>query len=69
VKDIQADLALGPLVSMTLVKALGDGHAERGYEKMEMSWILEDNIPMRRIAKSGGAEAYKTYRVYQKALL
>jgi hypothetical protein len=69
VKDIQADLALGPLVSMTLVKALGDGHAERGYEKMEMSWILEDNIPMRRIAESGGAEAYKTYRVYQKALL
>ena len=69
VKDIQADLALRPLVSMTLVKALGDGHAERGYENMEMSWILEDNIPMRRIAESGGAEAYKTYRVYQKALL
>jgi len=69
VKDIQADLALGPLVSMSLVKALGDGHAERGYENMEMSWVLEDNVPMRRIAESGGAEAYKTYRVYQKALL
>ena len=69
VKDVQADLALGPVVSMALVNALAEGHAARGYEAMELSWILEDNMPMRRIAESGGAEAYKTYRVYQKALL
>lgn len=69
VKDIQADLALGPVVSMTLVNALAEGHAARGYTAMELSWILEDNLPMRRIAESGGAEPYKTYRVYQKALL
>jgi hypothetical protein len=37
-------------------------------EKCECSWILEDNRPMRHILESFGAEPYKTYRVYEKAL-
>ncbi|MEQ9123805.1 MAG: dATP pyrophosphohydrolase, partial [Alphaproteobacteria bacterium] len=43
-------------------------HRARGYRRMELSWILEHNLPMRRIAEAGSAEAYKTYRVYRKAL-
>ena len=40
----------------------------RGLERVELSWILEDNMPMRRVCEGVGARAYKTYRVYEKAL-
>lgn len=40
---------------------------EIGMGKGELSWILEDNIPMRRILeKDLCAEQYRTYRIYQK---
>lgn len=65
-KSLQTDLAVGPAVGMALVNALVEAHREKGYERMELSWILEDNMPMRRIAEFGGAEPYKTYRVYRK---
>lgn len=68
IKSVQADLAVGPVVGMALVEALVSAHRARGYRKMELSWILEDNTPMRRIAETGGATAYKTYRVYRKDL-
>ncbi len=34
----------------------------------ELSWILEDNKPMRRIVEMLGAEVYKRYRIFEKAL-
>ena len=40
----------------------------RGLEQVELSWILEDNMAMRRVLESIGAKVYKTYRVYEKAL-
>lgn len=40
----------------------------KGYLDIEMSWILESNEPMIRIARTLGAEVYKTYRVFRKAL-
>lgn len=39
-----------------------------GYEKVELSWILEDNMPMRRIIEAFGTTNYKTYRLYAKDL-
>jgi hypothetical protein len=36
--------------------------------EMEMSWILENNSGMRNIIESLGGVAYKTYRLYEKAL-
>ena len=40
---------------------------EKGMGKGELSWILEDNISMRRILeKDLCAEQYRTYRIYQK---
>jgi GNAT superfamily N-acetyltransferase len=41
---------------------------KRGFRGAECSWILEDNLPMRRGLERIGARAYKTYRVYEKAL-
>jgi hypothetical protein len=36
--------------------------------QVELSWILEDNRPMRHVIESLGAKPYKTYRVYDKLL-
>jgi hypothetical protein len=33
-----------------------------------MSWILEDNTAMRRVLEGIGGKAYKTHRIYEKAL-
>lgn len=40
----------------------------RGLEQVELSWILEDNLPMRRVLEGIGAKVYKTHRIYQKAI-
>jgi hypothetical protein len=41
---------------------------ERGMESLEMSWILEDNMPMRRVLESLGGKVYKKHRVFEKVL-
>ncbi len=42
--------------------------APHGCTEGELSWILEDNLPMRHMIETFGARAYKTYRVYGKDL-
>jgi hypothetical protein len=39
-----------------------------GYRQIELSWILEDNMPMRRIIEALGTSRYKTYRLFGKDL-
>ncbi len=39
-----------------------------GDMRAELSWILEDNLPMRKILEEAGATIYKTYRIYKKML-
>jgi len=41
---------------------------KRGYTVGEMSWILEDNYLMNRIAEIWGARLYKKYRIWEKKL-
>ncbi|MCE3016238.1 MAG: hypothetical protein ACK56W_03105 [Pirellula sp.] len=43
-------------------------HLSRGVKHVEMSWVLEDNLGMRKIIETVGATHYKTYRVYEKSL-
>lgn len=38
----------------------------KGYERAEMSWILESNDMVNRILERLGGEIYKTYRIYEK---
>jgi hypothetical protein len=38
------------------------------YERVEFSWILEDNIPVQRTIELFGGKLYKKYRIYEKAL-
>jgi len=41
---------------------------ERGMQSLEMSWILEDNMAMRRVLEGLGGKAYKKHRIYEKSL-
>lgn len=63
-----ADTLRGQVVPFHLMNAGRDAGLALGYDKFEFSWILEDNTPMRRISEAMGAEIYKTYRIYEKAL-
>jgi hypothetical protein len=40
----------------------------KGYVICEMSWVLEDNYMMNRIAEIWGAKLYKKYRIWEKKL-
>ncbi|MEW6001572.1 MAG: GNAT family N-acetyltransferase [Nitrospirota bacterium] len=42
--------------------------ASKKYERIEFSWILEDNIPVQRLVEMIGGKLYKKYRIYEKRL-
>jgi hypothetical protein len=50
-----------------LVHRDGTGPSKR-YQRAELSWIYEDNMPSRKITEASGGKIYKTYRIYEKAL-
>lgn len=58
----------GGMLSWLLIDACRRECLKRGMEFFELSWVLEDNVPMRRIAESIIASPYKTYRIYGKTL-
>jgi hypothetical protein len=60
--------AFGPALSYMITDTLRYPVLARGIREMEMSWILEQNSGMRNIIESLGGIAYKTYRLYEKAL-
>ncbi|MGI9417979.1 MAG: hypothetical protein ACR2RA_09095 [Geminicoccaceae bacterium] len=59
---------IGSALLPLLLKSLHHGLVAEGFSRVEMSWILDDNKPMRRVMESLGAEAYRTYRIFEKPL-
>jgi len=59
---------IGGLLPFLLIDKVRTEAVKMGYKQVELSWILEDNMPMRRINESLGGIAYKTYRIYDRAL-
>lgn len=55
------------LEATMLIEGLKVGIAA-GVTESEASWILEDNVSMRRVLESIGGRVYKTYRLYEKEL-
>ncbi|MDD4051508.1 MAG: N-acetyltransferase, partial [candidate division Zixibacteria bacterium] len=49
--------------TLMYIETFNNGPA-RGYQWGEMSWILEDNLPMVRASEHLGAPLYKKYRMY-----
>jgi len=59
---------IGAALVLMMIEALRTSTSRLGFERVELSWILEDNQRMRGIIDSIQARVYKTYRIYEKAL-
>ncbi|WP_374331917.1 dATP pyrophosphohydrolase [Aestuariivirga sp.] len=59
---------LGAVLGMAAIARVRNYHVGRGTRRGEASWILEDNMPMRRMIESFGGKPYKTYRIYEKSI-
>jgi hypothetical protein len=60
--------ATGSSLSILAIEAARSYHVARGGKTAELSWILEDNWPVRKLIENFGATPYKTYRIYEKNL-
>lgn len=58
--------ALGATLVIAAITRIFDYHVGRGTRQAELSWILEDNLPMRKMIEAFGGNPYKTYRIYEK---
>jgi GNAT superfamily N-acetyltransferase len=58
----------GSSLALAVIETVRRYHISRGTRNGELSWILEDNMPMRHILEALGARPYKTYRIYEKSL-
>ena len=58
----------GRMLPFWMMKAGRDAAIGLGYNRFEISWVLEDNLAMTHIAENVGGTHYKTYRIYEKAL-
>jgi hypothetical protein len=51
-----------------VIERVREWHRAHGTRIAELSWILEENRPMRRMIELVGGRPYKTYRIYRKDL-
>ncbi len=58
----------GQILPFLLIEAAGRPAVRLGYERFELSWVLEDNAPMNAIAHAMGGHVYKRWRIYEKSL-
>lgn len=66
-KKVQGSL-VGACMVFLMIETIREQVAKRGGKFAELSWILEDNLPMRKILEEIGCYVYKTYRIYEKTL-
>ena len=59
---------IGGVLGLMVIESVRAYHRKRGVTEGELSWILEDNLPTRHLIETFGGRAYKTYRIYEKAL-
>ena len=58
-------LAIVPYITEMAFQVARDKY---GFDKCELSWVLENNKSMISVAEKTSAKAYKTYRMYEKYL-
>jgi len=66
-KRFQGSFAGGEII-YRLYREIHGALLKTGFTGGEVGWILEDNVPMRRIVELGGGHLRKVYRIYEKAL-
>lgn len=60
--------ALGAVLPFAMVEAARPHLQALGYRRVEMSWILEDNLPMLHLAEAMGGRPTKRWRLFEKVL-
>jgi GNAT superfamily N-acetyltransferase len=68
VRKAYQSTAIGSALALAAIDAVRQYHLARGTHRAELSWILEDNLPMRKMIEALGGKPYKTYRIYERAL-
>ncbi|MBC8036089.1 MAG: N-acetyltransferase [Rhizobiales bacterium] len=68
VRKVYHNTITGSALALSVIDTVRRYHLSRGTKRAELSWILEDNMPMRRIIEAIGGKPYKTYRIYEKTL-
>ena len=68
VASIYQGSALGAGLAMMAIEEIHRRGRARGVETVELGWILEQNLPMRRMIERIGGVKVKTYRIYERSL-
>lgn len=68
VRSRHHNTALGAALALGLIHGLRQPAIDKGLERVELSWILEDNGGMRSIIESLGGSVSKRYRIYEGGL-
>lgn len=68
VRQKHQNTRFGPALAYTVIKNVTDAGVARGLERVEMSWVLDNNHATRNIIESIGGEVSKRYRMYEKDL-
>jgi hypothetical protein len=66
-KDYQGGLT-GAILAFSVIRAVRTAQIRAGVTTAELSWVLEDNMAVRKVIELSGGEAYKTYRLYERNL-
>ncbi|WP_022728983.1 hypothetical protein [Fodinicurvata sediminis] len=58
----------GAALALGVIDRVYSYHRANGKKRAELSWVLENNRPTRRLIETVGGRADKTYRLYEKEL-
>ncbi len=61
--------AVSTALMLGVIDSIREYHRRHGTRRGELSWILEDNRPVRKLIEMFGGRPYKTYRLYAKDLV
>jgi len=53
-------------IDAVLIKEIYERGEAMGMKGAEISWVLEDNLPLVNLLESWGMKHYRTYRIYDK---
>ena len=59
---------VGGSIAFAVIDTIRENHMRQGVNLVELSWVLEDNHPMRRMIEAVGGRPDKTYRIYERGL-
>lgn len=62
------DTLVGAALAYRVIHDIQEAVVKGGMEKIELSWILEDNKGVRDIIEDSNCHVYKTYRIYSRKL-